>query len=79
MAKKTDIKSYEAAMEELEEILSSLESNELKIDDLAKNARRATELVEYCKNKLRTTSEELNKIMESWYLVTAGFIESAYS
>ncbi|MBE6329590.1 MAG: exodeoxyribonuclease VII small subunit [Bacteroidales bacterium] len=65
MAKKTDIKSYEAAMEELEEILSSLESNELKIDDLAKNARRATELVEYCKNKLRTTSEELNKIMES--------------
>mgnify|MGYP005609495861 FL=1 len=65
MAKKTDIKSYEAAMEELEEILSSLESNELKIDDLAKNARRATELVEYCKNKLRTTSEELKKIMES--------------
>lgn len=65
MAKKTDIKSYEAAMEELEEILTSLESNELKIDDLAKNARRATELVEYCKNKLRTTSEELNKIMES--------------
>ena len=65
MAKKTDIKSYEAAMEELEEILRSLESNELKIDDLAKNARRATELVEYCKNKLRTTSEELNKIMES--------------
>lgn len=65
MAKKTDIKSYEAAMEELDEILSSLESNELKIDDLAKNARRATELVEYCKNKLRTTSEELNKIMES--------------
>lgn len=65
MAKKTDIKSYEAAMEELEEILSSLESNELKIDDLAKNARRATELVEYCKDKLRSTSEELNKIMES--------------
>lgn len=65
MAKKTDIKSYEAAIEELEEILSLLESNELKIDDLAKNARRATELVEYCKNKLRTTSEELNKIMES--------------
>ncbi len=65
MAKKTDIKSYEAAMEELEAILRSLESNELKIDDLAKNARRATELVEYCKNKLRTTSEELNKIMES--------------
>ena len=32
MAKKTDIKSYEAAMEELEEILSLLESNELKID-----------------------------------------------
>ena len=65
MAKKTDIKSYEAAMEELEELIASLESNELKIDDLAKNARRATELVEYCKNKLRTTSEELNKIMES--------------
>ena len=47
MAKKTDIKSYEAAMEELEAILRSLESNELKIDDLTKNAKRATELVEY--------------------------------
>ena len=34
MAKKTDIKSYEAAMEELEAILRSLESNELKIDDI---------------------------------------------
>ena len=53
MAKKTDIKSYEAAMEELEAILRSLESNELKIDDLTKNAKRATELVEYCKDKLR--------------------------
>ena len=65
MAKKTDIKSYEAAMEELEAILRSLESNELKIDDLTKNAKSATELVEYCKDKLRSTSEELNKIMES--------------
>lgn len=65
MAKKGDIKNYEEAMEELETILHSLESDELKIDDLTKKAKRATELVEYCKTKLRTTTEELNKIMES--------------
>lgn len=65
MAKKNEIKSYEEAMEELESILHLLENNELKIDELTLKAKRATELVEYCKTKLRTTTDELDKIMES--------------
>ncbi|MBR4971235.1 MAG: exodeoxyribonuclease VII small subunit [Paludibacteraceae bacterium] len=65
MAKKSDIKNYDEAVKELEEILQLLENNELKIDDLTQKAKRATELVEYCKEKLRKTTEELDEIMKS--------------
>jgi exodeoxyribonuclease VII small subunit len=65
MAKKSDIKNYDEAVKELEEILQLLENNELKIDDLTQKAKRATVLVEYCKEKLRKTTEELDEIMKS--------------
>lgn len=57
------IKDYKSAVEELETILSLLESNELEIDDLANKAKRATELIKFCKEKLYKTSEEVNSVM----------------
>ncbi len=57
------IKDYKSAVEELETILSLLESNELEIDDLSNKAKRATELIKFCKEKLYKTSEEVNSVM----------------
>jgi exodeoxyribonuclease VII small subunit len=57
------IKDYKSAVEELEQILAQLEANELEIDDLANKAKRATELIKFCKEKLYKTSEEVNSVM----------------
>ncbi|MBR0503080.1 MAG: exodeoxyribonuclease VII small subunit [Paludibacteraceae bacterium] len=58
------IKDYKSAITELEEILSQLEANELEIDELTTKAKRATELIKYCKDKLYKTTEEVNSILE---------------
>ncbi|MCQ2210980.1 MAG: exodeoxyribonuclease VII small subunit [Paludibacteraceae bacterium] len=58
------IKDYKSAMAELEEILSQLEANELEIDELTTKAKRATELIKFCKDKLYKTTEEVNSILE---------------
>jgi exodeoxyribonuclease VII small subunit len=57
------IKDYKSAVEELEQILAQLEANELEIDDLSNKAKRATELIKFCKEKLYKTSEEVNSVM----------------
>ena len=60
MAKK---ESYKSAIDELEEILSQLEANELEVDELTVKAKRATELIKLCKEKLYKTTEEVNNIL----------------
>lgn len=51
-------------MAELEQMLSQLEANEIEIDELAAKARRATELIKFCKEKLYKTNEEVNAILD---------------
>lgn len=55
--------SYNQAIGELEIILSDIEGAELDVDELISKLKRASDLVKYCKKKLHTTEEELNKIM----------------
>ncbi|MEM8907143.1 MAG: exodeoxyribonuclease VII small subunit [Bacteroidota bacterium] len=57
-----DIPSYEAAMEELQQIVAALQEETVRIDDLSANVKRAAELIQYCKTKLRTTSEEMENL-----------------
>ncbi len=58
------IKDYKSAISELEEILAQLEANELEIDELTVKAKRATELIKFCKEKLYKTNEEVNAILK---------------
>ena len=58
------IKDYKSAITELEEILAQLEANELEIDELTRKAKRATELIKFCKEKLYKTNEEVNAILK---------------
>ena len=62
MAKK-EIK-YAEAVEEIEKILGQLESGELDVDEMAEKVKRVTFLIKYCKAKLQTTEESVNKILE---------------
>ncbi|MFW6248914.1 MAG: exodeoxyribonuclease VII small subunit [Bacteroidota bacterium] len=62
MAKKT--MSYEAAMQEIEEIVGKIENEELDVDMLARNVKRVSELLKFCKTKLKKTSEEVNQILQ---------------
>ena len=55
--------SYSKAMKEIEEILKYIEAQEVDVDILVEKVKRATELIRFCKNKLRTAEEELQKTL----------------
>lgn len=55
--------SYTAAKQELEQIVSAIESGKLDVDALTEKVKRASELIAFCKSKLTTTDEELQKIL----------------
>lgn len=61
MAKK-EIK-YEEAVALLEEIVDKMENDELDIDQLSDQLKRAKELVKLCKYKLTKTDEEIKKLL----------------
>ncbi len=54
---------YEAAMAELQAIVTKMESDELDIDQLSEQLKRAQELIKLCKDKLTKTDEEIKKIL----------------
>lgn len=59
MAKK-DL-NYKKALEELESIVKKIEQDEPDVDQLNDMVVRAVELVKYCKSKLKTTEEQINR------------------
>ena len=57
--------SYTEAVNELETILTELESNsEVNMDVIAEKVKRAAFLMELCKKQLHELDEELEKMME---------------
>lgn len=60
-----DKTSYSLAIAELEKILSELESNsEFDLELISAKVKRASELLEFCKNQLHQIDSELEKILE---------------
>lgn len=55
---------YEQAVSELEEIVEKMENDELDIDQLSDQLKRAKELVKLCKDKLTKTDEEIKKLLQ---------------
>lgn len=60
MAKKI---KYEQALTQLEEIVEQMENDELNIDELGEQLKKAQKLVKLCKDKLTKTDEEIKKIL----------------
>ena len=54
---------YEAAFAELQTIVRKMENEELDIDEMSEQLKRAQELIKFCKDKLTKTDEEIMKIL----------------
>jgi len=52
--------SYTEAKEQLDQIINELENDQITIDDLTAKVKKAKQLIELCKQKLRQTQEELS-------------------
>lgn len=62
MAKKKQ--TYESAYVELQSILEAIQSEEVSLDALATQLKRAKELIQFCKEKLRAVELELEDVFE---------------
>ena len=55
---------YEDAVRQLETIVDKLESNELGIDQLSSELKKAQQLIKLCKEKLTKTDNEIKKLLD---------------
>jgi exodeoxyribonuclease VII small subunit len=56
--------TYETAYKELAEIAREIETESVSVDVLAEKVKRASELIEFCQMKLRSTEAEVNNIIK---------------
>lgn len=54
---------YEEAIKELETIVRKMENDELDIDTLGEQLKRAQTLIKLCRDKLTKTDEEIKSIL----------------
>lgn len=57
--------TYTQAVTELEELVKKMQDPECSIDNLSEYTKRAKELLDYCRNKLTATDQELKAILDS--------------
>ena len=56
--------SYTQAFDELQRIVAEMERGDIGIDELSNNVKRASELIQYCRNKLKTTELDVAEILK---------------
>lgn len=56
--------SFTDAMQELEAILNRIDNDTVDVDKLAMELRRATELLELCRGKIRKAEVEVAQIVQ---------------
>lgn len=57
---------YKEAVEEIESIVNAIENETVDVDVLAEKVKRATFLIKLCKKKLKSTDEEVRKILKEF-------------
>jgi exodeoxyribonuclease VII small subunit len=55
--------SYEAALQELEELVDSLESGQLPLDQLLTGYQRGAQLLKFCRDRLEAVETQI-KVLE---------------
>ena len=56
---------YETAFAELQTIVRRMENDELDIDQMTEQLKRAQQLIKLCRDKLTKTDEEIKKILDA--------------
>jgi exodeoxyribonuclease VII small subunit len=55
--------TYEQAYQQLKQIALEIENETISVDVLADKVKTASELINFCQEKLRSTETEVNKII----------------
>ncbi len=54
---------YTQALQELESLVQQIESGQMSVDELTQAVKRATELIHFCKARLRDTQQQVNEVL----------------
>jgi len=57
--------TYQKAVEKIEQIIHEIEHGKLPVEEVTKKIKRSAELIEFCKKKLRSSKEELDKLLSN--------------
>jgi len=55
---------YDDAMQELEELVREMEYGEISVDELSEKIKRSAFLIKFCKQKLKSTEENVEEIIK---------------
>ena len=62
--------SYEAALQELERLVATLEAGDMPLEQLLSQYRRGAELLSYCRDRLATVEDQVKVldqgVLKSW-------------
>lgn len=56
--------SYEAALEELDQLVGLIESGQLPLEQLLTGYQRGAELLQFCRDKLRAVEDQIKVLDE---------------
>lgn len=56
--------SYQEAFKELEKIVKDIEHESINVDELSEKVKRATILINICREKLKSTEKDVNQIIK---------------
>ncbi len=56
--------TYESAIQELQEIVDALQDQRISIDEMEEKIARATDLIRFCRTKLRTTEASVDQLLK---------------
>ena len=62
--KSVEPQNYQTAMDELETIVQAVENEELDVDQLSEKVKHALHLINFCKQRLKTTEDTLNQAFD---------------
>ncbi|HLN52925.1 MAG TPA: exodeoxyribonuclease VII small subunit [Lentimicrobium sp.] len=58
--------TYATAVNELEQIIAEMEDASVGVDELTEKVKRASLLLQFCRNKLTSTEQEVNNILRNF-------------
>ncbi len=56
--------NYDQAYNDLQKILFDLQQSETSVEELTQKIKKASELISFCKTKLRSTEKEIQKLLK---------------